>query len=147
MATLWTMPDAPRPSPVKLTDAQQLFGRDICFRGNFVVTPSKDYAVVDELEAAAQSIYNEAQTEPGEHVFYPEWGMGIAQMVKKPRNSANLAAAENRVRDRLAKNPRISLVKEVSLTPFTTSRGDPGVVLSIVAECGGRPLSFTRRFT
>lgn len=146
MPITWVIADEPQPSRAPLTDVQAMFGRDIRFRGNYVVTASNDYATVDELEAATQSVFNEAQTEPGEHAFLPKWGMGIAQMVKKPRNSANLSAAENRVRERLRANPRISLVKEVSLTPFTSRRGDPGVVLTIRAECGGRPLQFEGRF-
>lgn len=112
-----TWPVAPAtPHPQAATDLDELRGRDIKYlKGNLVVTPAGDWAVVEGVDAIRQSILHEALTSPGEFVFRPEYGMGLAELVKAPLSRATLDAAQNRTRERLAKNPRIARVREALL--------------------------------
>lgn len=142
MSTTWTIPAATAPSPPTLTEAQRrLFGRDVRFRTDYTVTPSKDYGVVDELEAVKQSVFHEAQTSPGELVFRPDYGMGISDAVKKARSQSLIDQMQNRIRERLAANPRISAIHEVLVEPVTTDDGKPGTRILIRVEAGGRPIT------
>ncbi len=114
MATWPVSPETPHPQAP--TDTDELRGRDIKYmRGDMVVTPAGDWAVVEGVDAIRQSVLHEALTSPGEFVFRPEYGMGLAALVKGPLSRAALDAAQNRIRERLTKNPRIARVREALL--------------------------------
>lgn len=136
---IWTLPDSTLPSPPVLTDQQAMFGRDIRFRQDYTVTSAKDWAVLDGIDAVKQSILSEAMTSPGEFSMRPEYGMGLADAVKRPSSRSVLDALVNRVRDRLARNPRVTKILEVAIesVPF-----DGGVALRVTirVEAAGRDL-------
>lgn len=143
MGLIWTKPpDAPR-SPPSVSDADDMFGRDILYRGDYLVTPSGDYAVVDRMEAVKQSVFGEAMTDPGEHFMQQAYGMGISSQVKKARTQALLATQENRVRERLAHNRRVTAVKAVEVEAFTTDDGKPATRITAEVEAGGANLRLT----
>lgn len=111
----WSMPDLVEPSPPVLTAAQKLLGRDIKFNADYELGANGDYLLVEGAAAAKQSILNEARTSPGELVSVPEYGMGLSALVYRTASRANRDEAANRVRERLAVNPRIERTDEVSV--------------------------------
>ena len=52
----WTMPAAPTPKPPVLSDAGQLFGRDIYLRDDYVVTPAVVTAGWDNEQRAGARV-------------------------------------------------------------------------------------------
>jgi phage baseplate assembly protein W len=111
----WSMPDLVEPSPPVLTAAQKMLGRDVKFTSNYELGANGDYLLVEGVAAAKQSMLNEARTSPNELVSVPEYGMGLAAMVYRSASRSNRDEAANRVRERLAVNPRIERVDEVSV--------------------------------
>jgi phage baseplate assembly protein W len=111
----WSMPDLVEPSPPVLTAAQKLLGRDVKFTSNYELGANGDYLVVEGVAAAKQSMLNEARTTPGELVSVPEYGMGLSALVYLSASRSNRDEAANRVRERLAANPRIERTDEVSV--------------------------------
>lgn len=143
MGLIWTMPDASAPRKPSISEADDMFGRDIRFRGEYVVTPGGDYAVVDRMDAVKQSVFGEAMTDPGEHFMRPEYGMGISSTTKKARTQALVASQENRVRERLSRNQRVTAVKSVEVDLITTDEGKPGTRITVDVEAGGKNLRLT----
>lgn len=137
--TTWTLPEALPPSPPVLSDALAMFGRDIRYRQDFTITAAKDWGVVDGLDAVKQSILNEAMTAPREFALRPDYGMGVADAVKRPSSQSVRDALANRVRDRLARNPRVTRVKEVAIESIAY-QGGVALRLSIRLEAAGRDL-------
>jgi phage baseplate assembly protein W len=137
--TTWTLPEALTPSPPVLSGALAMFGRDIRFREDFTVTAAKDWATVDGLDAVKQSILNEAMTAPDEFALRPEYGMGLADAVKRPSSRSVTDALTNRVRDRLAKNPRVTKVKQVAIESVAHA-GGAALRVTIRVEAAGRDL-------
>lgn len=143
MPLVWTKPaDAPRSAP-SISDADDMFGRDVYYRGEYLVTPSGDYAVVDRMDAVRQSVVGEAMTDPTEHFMVPAYGMGLASLVKKPRTQSLISSQENRVRERLAQNRRVTAVKAVEVETFTTDDGKPATRVTTEVEAGGAQLRLT----
>lgn len=141
MPTLWTIPDPPAVSPPELTDAQKALGRDIRFRDGYTVTAASDYGVVEGIEAAIQSVINEAAAPPGSDPFNPDWGMGLELEVKRGSTKADRDRIRNRCLDRLQKNPRISEVTEVTVERSTDGAGTPGLVVTFRFTAGGKPIT------
>lgn len=139
---IWTLPDFPLPSAPLLSAAEALFGRDIRFDGDLSVTAGGDWATVEGIAAVRQSILNEAMTSPGEHSFRPEYGMGLADAVKRPASKSTIDELKNRIRERCAANPRVTAVKELEVerTTVTTQGGRtvPAIRVTLRVESAGR---------
>jgi phage baseplate assembly protein W len=138
----WTMP--PEPGPPVGPPPSPLGGVDILFAaGNLVVSPSGDWATVEGLDAIRQSVLGEAQTGEGELVFRDEYGMGLAQVVKRALSQATLDERQQRLLERLAANDRVVTVREAKLERVTID-GRVGLRVTIrVAGRDGRDLTLS----
>jgi len=138
----WTVPQAAVVPPTLTT--QQVAGEDIRLRnGSADVGPHGDLATVRGTDAASQSVVREAGANPGSLVRRPEWGCGLPGQVLQGNTPSTRAAAVAAVRARLAANPRIAGIQEVS-----AADGDDGYVLTVRASTAeGNPLAMDVQVT
>lgn len=140
--TLVTDPNAQQTTAV---DPSDLVGEDISLAGgDFSETGSGDLAVVTKLAAARQSIFRELPATPGSFPRRPAWGGGLNAMLFKNNDPTNRSAAVSRCRARLAANPRLTKISNVSAD--TQPDGQFHMNISVTAA-GGQSLDDTIVFT
>ncbi len=128
---------------------QDLFGTDILFTDDLQVGSNGDYITVKGIENLRMAIWRRLITRPGEFKYRPQYGVGIMSFVKKPLTKANLETLTRRIRENLAQERRISKIVSIDVLRQELD-GDPGIVVTIVFEAGGRvirpaPFSFSRK--
>lgn len=111
----------------------EIFGVDYASTGG--VTASGDMELVEGVENARQSIYNQLLTEKG---TYPsideEYGSEIYEALGEDFESATVEALQIYVENALLENPRVDEINRIS--PYTTVNGELHLILSIVLVNG-----------
>jgi phage baseplate assembly protein W len=145
----WSLPPLVPTAPVSAGDdaTRDLFGKDILFLDDFQMTGAGDYALVEGKENLRRAIYRRLLTRPGEYMFRPDYGAGLATFVKRVMTQANLDTMRQLIIDQLARDPRIESVLEVSVSS-TLHGQSPVVKVYVKARVLGQehrfePLSFT----
>lgn len=135
----------PAPTPIVVapgTDpgTRDLFGYDIAFREDFLLTPGGDYMRLGGKDNLKAAIYRRLITRPGEFRFRPSYGVGVGNYVKKNPTSAVLDQLKQRIKEQLLQDPRISgaEVDVQSTTIYTT----PVLKVYVKVTAGGNPVSF-----
>jgi len=137
--------------PPPLTPAQiEVFGVDLLFNGDLVVTPKGDYAEVAGEENLRRAIIRRLITRPGEYRRNPSYGCGLLSYVKKKMTQSALAELEQRIRDNLSRERRLDKIISLTLTPTTYDSNQPALQVSITVQSKGRtvqfrPMTFTRQ--
>lgn len=130
---------APATSPSGPLDREfgRLFGTDIYFENDFVVTSAGDYLLRSGIANLKAAIYRRLITRPGEYKFVPEYGVGIRDYVKKRSNAATIDSLRTAITEQLLRERRIDSVERVALdvTPDAINVG-------IVIKAAGRALRF-----
>jgi phage baseplate assembly protein W len=137
--------------PPPLTPAQiEVFGVDLLFNGDLVVTPKGDYAEVAGEENLRRAIIRRLITRPGEYRRNPSYGCGLLSYVKKKMTQSALAELEQRIRDNLSRERRLDKIISLTLVPTTYDGNQPALQVSITVQSKGRtvqfrPMTFTRQ--
>lgn len=134
-----------------LTPAQiEVFGVDLLFNGDLVITPKGDYAEVAGDENLRRAIIRRLITRPGEYRRNASYGCGLLSYVKKKMTQSALAELEQRIRDNLSRERRLDKIVSLTLTPTTYDGNQPALQVSITVQAKGRtvqfrPMTFTRQ--
>lgn len=112
--------DTGRPS----VDLATIAGADIALvGGDFATTQSGDWALVEGVQCAEQSVVREAIAIPGSFPRRPQWGGGLSGLLFKGQTKATRDEAVARTRACTLRNPRIKKVNEVTTTPLVDGSG------------------------
>ena len=110
-----------------------IFGVDYASTGG--VTASGDMELVEGVENARQSIYNQLLTEKGTYQSIDEeYGSEIYEAIGEDFESATVEALQIYVENALYENPRVEEINRIS--PYTTVNGELHLILSIVLVNG-----------
>ncbi len=135
-------PPVPRPSPVSVTDGERdLYGYDIAFKGNLLLTPGGDYMRLGGEDNLRAAVYRRLITRPGEYRFRPTYGCGVQDFVKKAPTSAVLDALRQRIVDQVAQDSRVSQVDVV--VEAITIQSVPVLQIAVKVVAAGALLRFT----
>lgn len=131
-----------------MPDQNDLFGRDLLFRGDVALDAGGDYIEITGNENLKQSLYHRLQVSPGEYALRPEYGAGLAASVKRRMNRSEIDAIQQRVIAQIAQDDRIQKVIEVVVESFAI--GDkPGIRVYVKILVAGQelrlPMTFTER--
>lgn len=138
----WTLPEGEASGgggKQPATDFDRLWGRDLWFdlaegkRANLLVTPAGDWKVASGREALRQAIVRRLVTNPGEWATVPDYGAGVRLYAKARLTGAVIDELRARIRAQLAREPRVTRVGEVSITPRSDGAGIR-VAVSVVAR-------------
>lgn len=142
MTFSWTLPALTfPPSPVPVDEGQRdLFGCDIRFDGDFIVTAGGDYALVTGKDNLRLAILRRLITKPGEFRFRPDYGVGIQTFVKKQLTQSLKDSLRQRIIDQLSQDRRINSV-DVTLEQVTV-QGKPVLKVYVKAVAGGEARTF-----
>jgi len=97
---------------------RDLWGYDIYFREDFLLTNAGDYTRITKEDNLRTSIYRRLLTRPGYYKFRPEYGAGVQTYVKKTQSKANLDSLRQRIIDQVSLDPRVQKV-DVVVEPGT----------------------------
>jgi phage baseplate assembly protein W len=140
------------PSPVpagSLDEAlSQLFGQDLMFDSDFHLDSAGDYLLLDGKAALKQALYHRLLVSPGEYALRPEYGAGLARLVKRRMTRSEIDSIEQRIVEQLSRDDRIEKVVEVKAESYAI--GDkPGikvyVKILVVGEEIRLPFNFQDR--
>lgn len=132
-----------QPSPFSPNETEiDLFGVDILFDDDVIVTASGDYATVEGSAALKQAIRTRLITTPGEYAIRPDYGCGIALWVKKRMTKAERDNLRQTIIENLSQEERIQKVEEV-LVESLTSDNTTGIKVSVRVTALGRENSYT----
>lgn len=142
MSFFWNLPNLTFPtSPVPVDEGtRDLYGYDIYFHGDLLVTAGGDYARVGGKDNLRAAIYRRLITRPGEFRFRPDYGVGVQTFVKKTMSQANLDALRQRIVDQLSQDRRIDSV-EATMEPVSIN-GKTALKIYVQIKAGGE----TRKF-
>src|SRR5712671_2936351 len=121
--------------------AIDLFGVDIRFDDDVLVTASGDYATVEGYAALKQAIYIRLITTPGEYAVFPDFGCGVARWVKKRMSKSDQDSLRQTIIEQLSKEERIQKVEEVVIESLT-SNNTTGIKITVRVTALGRENSF-----
>lgn len=121
--------------------AIDLFGVDIRFDDDVLVTASGDYATVEGYAALKQAIYIRLITTPGEYATQPDFGCGVARWVKKRMSKSDKDSLRQTIIEQLSKEERIQKVEEVTVESLT-SNNTTGIKITVRVTALGRENSF-----
>lgn len=122
------------------------FGEDFLFTDDLQVTASGDYALIAGYEALRQAIRIRLMVSPGEYTLQPDFGIGVADFVKRRATQADFDQLRQRIIDQLGQEDRIDKVEEVLVARYDS--GDrTGVKISIRVRALGRENSFNAVFS
>lgn len=112
-------------------DLTNLAGWDISMvGGDFTVTPSGDWALLDGPDCTEQSIIRELPENPGAFPRRPQWGGGLKALFLKGQTKANQDKMFSQSRAALLRNPRVRKVNNISAERLTDI-GKSGTALII----------------
>lgn len=144
--TLPTPVSLPAIAPI-VEATRDVYGYDVGFRSDFLITAGGDYVRVGGVENVKQAIYRRLITRPGEFRFRPTYGVGIQDFVKKPPTKAVLDTLRQRIVDQLSLDVRLA---EVDVTVASdTVQGVAVIKVYVKAVVGGglirfEPLTFAK---
>lgn len=118
-----------------------LFGVDIRFEDDVLVTASGDYATVEGFAALKQAIYIRLITAPGEYAVQPDFGCGVVRWVKKRMSKSDKDSLRQTIIEQLSKEERIQKVEEVMVESLT-SNNTTGIKITVRVTALGRENSF-----
>lgn len=118
-----------------------LFGVDIQFSDDLLVTASGDYAVVQGYAALKQAIYIRLITAPGEYAVQPDFGCGITRWLKKRMSKSDKDSLRQTIIEQLSKEERIQKVEDVTVESLTLNN-TTGIKVSVRVTALGRENSF-----
>lgn len=118
-----------------------LFGVDILFDDDLLVTASGDYALVEGYAALRQAILIRLITTPGEYAVRPDFGCGLMLWVKKRMTKAERDNLRQTIIEQLSQEERIQKVEEVTVESLT-SDNTTGIKVSVRVTALGRENSF-----
>lgn len=136
----WSYPAGTRPSPPVLSDLAKLFGRDIRFRTDRLVTSAGDVATVEGEENLREALFRRFLATPGEFAQRPEYGGGMRDAVYRPFTRALQDGLRNRLEEQALQDPRVSKVHSVTVERVTLGTQEVTRV-HVHLEAGGRALS------
>lgn len=125
-----------RPPPA---DPNDVSGEDVAFSGGMTIV-SGDWKTVRADAAAEQSVRREGVANPSALARRPEWGIGASDAVFRSMTKATADALRARARRRLAANPRVGSILDVSIVALGNNQGS-ALVLEYVPA--GRQRSTT----
>lgn len=142
MSFNWNLPNLTfPPSPVPADEGtRDLFGYDIFFRGDSVVTAGGDYGRIGGRDNLRAAIYRRLITRPGEFRFRPDYGVGVQTYVKKALTTATSDSLRARIIDQLSQDRRIDSV-DVAIE-LVSVNGLPVLKVHIKVQAGGEPRTF-----
>ena len=140
MPLSYAVPQAPTPPP-PIVDKTDPCGEDVSLRGgDLTVTTGGDWGALTGPLVARQSVEREAVASPGDMPRRPNWGMGIRDALQRNANKDARDRMVSTARRRVAANPRIESVQDVSARQRTDVPG--ATTLTIVATVSGQPMRF-----
>ena len=133
-----------------IPDERDLAGEDIMLeRGVIPLDPSGSWSTVTEDRAARQSVIREAGAPVGGLVRRQAWGMGLPGLLFRGLTKPTRDDAVARIRRRMAANPRVTKIVQISAAPLTDesglgidlrfTSGNRGIATSTVMTTTGRP--------
>jgi phage baseplate assembly protein W len=143
----WTVP-APGAAATLDEALSQLFGQDLMYDNDLHLDSAGDYLLLDGKAALKQALYHRLMVSPGEYALRPEYGAGLARLVKRRMSRSELDGIEQRIVEQLSRDDRIERVIEVKAESY--SIGDkPGlkvyVKILVVGQEIRLPFSFQDR--
>ncbi len=118
-----------------------VFGKDLLFNGNLVISGKGDYTTVEGEENLRRAIIRRLVVRPGEYKLKPLYGVGIGSFIKKAMSKSVLTQLQHRISDNLSRDRRIEKILSVTLTP-TTFGNQTGLSVVIVIQSKGKKLAF-----
>lgn len=118
-----------------------LFGVDILFDDDVIVTASGDYAVVEGYAALKQAILIRLITAPGEYAVQPDFGCGLTLWLKKRMTKSDRDSLRQTIIEQLSKEERIQKVEEVTVDTLTLDN-TTGIKVTVRVTALGRENSF-----
>jgi phage baseplate assembly protein W len=117
-------------------DIWQQWGADL------LVGPSGDLATVSGPAQGTQKVLRRLLTSPGDYVWQPTYGAGLAQLVGRPVNPLNIRAI---IRAQIFQEPAVARSPEPTITVIDNNGGDVYVQIQYVdADTGeSQALSFS----
>ncbi len=119
-----------------MQDAALLWGQDL------VASSTGDIALASGTALGQQRVLRRLLTNPGDYIWHPDYGAGLAQFVGRPGNEAAIRAA---VRSQMFMEASVARLPEPVID--VSSASDGGVYLQIryVDQAGGatQVLSFS----
>lgn len=114
----------PTPHPLRspAPDPTDVSGEDVAFTDGLVIVAG-DWKTVRGDDAAEQSVRREATANQGGLVRRPDWGIGATDAVFRAMNKTTSDALIARARRRLAANPRVGRVVDVSTLALDNAQG------------------------
>lgn len=123
-----------------------LFGEDLQFKDDELqVDASGDYATVTEHAALRQAVFIRLITSPGEYAVQPDFGVGLADFVKRRISTSELDTLRQRCIDQLSQDGRIEKVEEVLIERLDIN-DKTGIKVHIRVRAVGRENAFNFEF-
>lgn len=99
-----------------MATAEEIYGRDIAFKRDFVPTASGDLDTIEGLANVKEAIIRRILTTPGGIIHRPEYGVGL----KDFQNGLNTISAQRelaaRLQEQLPQDPRVERVLSLSVS-------------------------------
>lgn len=126
----------------------QLFGQDLLFDQDLHLSAAGDYLLLDGKAVLKQALYHRLMVTPGEYALRPDYGAGLARLVKRRMSQSEIDSIERRVVEQLSRDERIESVVEVKAESYTI--GDrPGLKVYVKILAAGQeirlPMTFQER--
>ena len=112
----WTLPPASDISPPKLSEADEVLGRDIMFQdGSTQITPSGDYALVNGELNLRQSLLHRILIAEEEWRIKSDYGAGLGAFVQEALTQAARDELKSLITEQCMRDRRVLKVSEISL--------------------------------
>lgn len=123
-----------------------VFGTDLLFNRNLVVSAKGDYTEVTGEENLRRAILRRLAVVPGTYKYRPTYGVGLYSFVKKRMTKSLLDQLSHRITDQLSQDRRIDKVLSATVTreTFSDQNGNPvpGLSVVVVVQAKGKQLRF-----
>lgn len=92
--------------------------------GDLSIGPTGDFATVDGPALGTERVLRRLLTNPGDYIWQPGYGAGLARFVGEPADPAAIRAV---IREQMLREPAVARVPE----PVIDVQSDPGGTLSV----------------
>jgi phage baseplate assembly protein W len=98
-----------------MATAEEIYGKDIAHKSDYIVTPTGDLDTIAGLENVKDALLRRLVTTPGSLIHRPNYGVGIKSYQNAPSSLAYQRELAGKIKEQFELDPRVDEVLGVAV--------------------------------
>lgn len=127
-----------------MATAEEIYGRDIAFKGDFIASAAGDIETIAGVENVKDAILRRLVTQPGSLVHRPNYGVGVKDFQNRLNSISTQRELAQRISEQLPQDPRVEKVVGMRVESEDMSPELVKIILRVqLVGYGEQTLAFT----